>query len=172
MQRDLRVKHDRAVRLRAVQMFDEGYGCDSIAGVLGISRYTVRQWWRKYHSIGVEGVLQVGGPNRSYPYEVKLAAAKAVVDEGVTIVDAMAMFGIKSHSSLQRWCKTYREGGAEALGPKPKGRPKGAKSAPKMLTREQELERRIQKLEAENAYLKKVAALKAERSRTMSNRQS
>lgn len=172
MQRDSRSKHDGAARLRAAQMFDEGYGCDSIAGVLSISRYTVRQWWRKYHSIGVEGVLQVGGPNLSYPYEVKLAAAKAVVDEGATMVDAMAMFGIKSHSSLRRWCRAYREGGAEALKPKPRGRRKKAESAPETLTREQELERRIQKLEAENAYLKKVAALKAERSRTASNRQS
>ncbi|MDE8703869.1 helix-turn-helix domain-containing protein, partial [Adlercreutzia equolifaciens] len=36
-------------------------------------------------------------------------------------------------------------------------------SAPK--TREQELEARVRRLEAENAYLKKVRALEAEKSR-------
>lgn len=51
--------------------------------------------------------------------------------------------------------------------PKPKGRPggSGAKAAPR--TREQELEERVRKLEAQVAYLKKSIALKAElRSRT------
>lgn len=60
-----------------------------------------------------------------------------------------------------------------ALRPKPKGRHKGTSSPPKKTTREQELERRVRKLEAENAYLKKSIALKAEkRSRTAIRRSS
>lgn len=78
----------------------------------------------------------------------------------------MSKFGIMSEAPISRWVKAYREGGAEALRPKRKGRPSSA-AEPKGLTREQELERRIRKLEAENAYLKKSMALKAEkRSRT------
>ena len=53
-----------------------------------------------------------------------------------------------------------RNSGAEALRPKPKGRPKGAKAAP--ATREQQLEREVRRLEAQVAYLKKSIALKAE----------
>ena len=60
---------------------------------------------------------------------------------------------------LDRWCRLYRKGGAEALKPKPKGRPKGAKAKPRELTREQELEERCRRLEAEVAYLKKLRAL-------------
>ena len=80
-------------------------------------------------------------------------------------VQPMAAFGIASRTPLDSWCRLYREGGADALRPKPKGRPKGsaAQSAPK--TREQELEARVRRLEAENAYLKKVRALEAEKSR-------
>ena len=52
-----------------------------------------------------------------------------------------------------------REGGAEALRPKPKGRPKGSKAKPRELTREQELEERCRRLETEVAYLKKLRAL-------------
>ena len=73
--------------------------------------------------------------------------------------DAMEAFGIMSMSPLKRWCALYREGGAEALRPKPKGRPKGSKAKPRERTREQELEERCRRLETEVAYLKKLRAL-------------
>lgn len=78
-----------------------------------------------------------------------------------------------SATSLKEWARAYREGGPEALRPKPKGRPRGAGGKPGEPTREQELERRVRKLEAENAYLKKSIALKAgKRSRTARRRPS
>ena len=74
----------------------------------------------------------------------------------------MARFGIASQSPLEKWCRLYRDGGDEALRPKPKGRPGGSASRPRApLTRERELEERVRKLEVENAYLKKLAALRA-----------
>ncbi|WP_261429605.1 helix-turn-helix domain-containing protein [Xiamenia xianingshaonis] len=85
----------------------------------------------------------------------------------------MARFGIASTSPLQKWLRAYREEGAAALRPRPKGRSKGAEEAPEKMTREQELERKVRKLEAENAYLKKSIALKAEkRSRTARRQRS
>ena len=74
--------------------------------------------------------------------------------------EVMREFGIASKSPLDSWCRKYRECGAEALRPKPKGRPKGAEAAP--ATREQQLEREVRRLEAQVAYLKKSIALKAE----------
>lgn len=56
---------------------------------------------------------------------------------------------------LKRWCALYREGGAEALRPKPKGRPRGSGPKSRGRTREQELEERCRRLETEVAYLKK-----------------
>ena len=115
----------------------------------------------------------MGKKHNTYSFETKLAAVKAVVDEGMTKPEAMARFGIASPSAFKKWLKAYREEGPEALKPKPKGRPRGSGSPPKETTHEQELERRIQKLEAENAYLKKSIALKAEkRSRTARRRPS
>ena len=87
-----------------------------------------------------------------YDYGTKVAAARAVVDGGMAKPEAMRRFGIASGSPLDRWCSLYRGGGAEALLPKPKGRPRGsAASAPR--TREWELEERVRKLEAQVAYL-------------------
>ena len=95
-----------------------------------------------------------GGKHATYSFETKLAAVRAVVDEGMTKPTAMARFGITSTTPLETWLRAYREGGPDALRPKPKGRHRGTSSPPKKMTREQEPERRIRKLEAGNAYLK------------------
>ena len=67
-----------------------------------------------------------------------------------------------------KWAQKYREGGPDALRPKPKGRPRSAEGGePRPKSREAELEEENRRLRAENAYLKKSIALKAEkRSRT------
>ena len=161
------------MRLCAAGLYDEGRGRASIAALLGIPEETVGKWLDVYRSAGIEVLTMMGKKHNTYSFETKLAAVKAVVDEGMTKPEAMARFGIASPSSFKKWLKAYREEGPEALKPKPKGRPRGSGSPPKETTHEQELERRIQKLEAENAYLKKSIALKAEkRSRTARRRSS
>ena len=57
----------------------------------------------------------MGGKQASYTYEQRVAAASAVVDGGATKAEAMAELGIMSLAPLERWCRLYREGGAEAL---------------------------------------------------------
>ena len=66
-----------------------------------------------------------GGKHATYSFETKLAAVRAVVDEGMTKPAAMARFGITSTTSLKTWLGAYREGGPDALRPKPKGRHRG-----------------------------------------------
>ena len=84
----------------------------------------------------------MGAKKKTYSFDTKVAAVRAVEDEGSTVPEAMARFGIASSSPLRKWLKAYREGGPEALRPRPKGRPKGAKAAPGPMAREQELELR------------------------------
>ena len=163
---DLRCKHDRLLRERAAELFDRRFGYESVARMLGLGQGR-EKWQQTYRAVGRDGLLNMGKTHARYDFETKVAAAGAVVDGGMPKPEAMRRFGIASPSPLDRWCRLYREGGAEALRPKPKGRPggSGAKAAPR--TREQELEERVRKLEAQVAYLKKSIALKAElRSRT------
>ena len=81
----------------------------------------------------------------------------------------LARYGVASVTALQRWCREYRAGGAEALRPRPKGRPKGARSKPKPKpTREQELAEQVAYLKAKVAYLEKLRALRANKSRDAS----
>jgi len=105
----------------------------------------------------------MGVKHARYDYETKVAAARAVVDGGMSKPEAMTRFGIASATSLKQWCRLYREGGAQALKPKPKGRPKGSGMGAVPPTREEELAERVRKLEAQVAYLKKSIALKAHR---------
>ncbi len=160
---DLRRRHDRRLRELAADMFESGCGYKSVAKALGVSGEAVRRWQQTYRSVGRDGLLNMGKARTTYDFETKVAAARAVVDGGMAKPEAMGRFGIAGLSPLEGWCRLYREGGAEALRPRPKGRPKGpaAKAAP--MTREQELEERVRKLEAQVAYLKKSMALKAER---------
>ena len=146
------------MRRRAAALFDSGRGHESVADSLGVPRAAVRKWQLTYRAVGLEGLLNAGGKRAGYDPGTRAAAARAVVDGGLPRSEAMRRFGIASASSPDRWCRLYREGGAEALGPKPKGRPKGP-AAPAPRTRERELEGRVRELEAEVAYLKKFRAL-------------
>ena len=150
---NLGMRHDRLLRKQAAQMFEKGFGYGVTASRLGVSAATVREWQKMYRVIGRSGLLAMGIKQARYDYETKVAAAAAVVDGGMSKPEAMMRFGIASATPLKQWCRLYREGGAQALKPKPKGRPKGSvRAAPP--TREEELAERVRKLEAQVAYLK------------------
>lgn len=68
-------------------------------------------------------------------------------------------FGLSSDRLVSGWSSKWRKGGDEALKPKPKGRPKGS-AAPRLLSEEEKLRRQVERLEAENAYLKKLRDLR------------
>ena len=119
-----RTLYDAVTRSRAAELYDEGYGVRSIANMIHVPRAAVRKWIDTYGSVGIEGLMLMGRKHAKYSFETKLAAARAVVDEGMTKPEAMARFGIASTSPLRKWLRAYREEGPEALRPKPKGRPK------------------------------------------------
>ncbi len=96
-----------------------------------------------------------GNDNKRYDWETKVAAARDHLEGGLTKIEVMAKYGVASIAPLQRWCREHRTGGAEALRPKPKGRP----------TRERELAERVASLEAKVAYLERIRALRASKSR-------
>ena len=163
MSANLGIRHDRLLRKQAIEMFEKGLGYGLTAKRLGMSAATVREWQKMYRVIGKGRLLAMGIKHTKYDYETKVAAAAAVVDGGMSKPEAMVRFGIASATPLKQWCRLYRESGAQALKPKPKGRPKGLGVGAVPPTREEELEERVRKLEAQVAYLKKSIALKAQR---------
>ncbi|MBF1656167.1 helix-turn-helix domain-containing protein, partial [Rothia sp. (in: high G+C Gram-positive bacteria)] len=115
---NLGLRHDRLLREQAAQMFKKGHGYRLTARKLGVSAATVREWQKMYRVIGRSGFLAMGIKQARYDYETKVAAAKAVVDGGMSKPEAMMRFGIASATPLKQWCRLYRQGGAQALKPK------------------------------------------------------
>ena len=143
MREDRRRRYDDGFRREALELIKSGAGKDTLARRLAIPVYTARNWIGLYRSNGEEAVMG-GGGSRRYDWETKVAAARDHVENGLTKTEVMAMHGIASVTPLERWCREYRAGGPEALGPRPKGGPRGSKSKPKPEpTREQELAERV-----------------------------
>ena len=135
----------------------------SVARILGVPVKAVRRWQQRYQAVGREALLDMGETPRKYDFETRVAAARAVVEDGMAKPDAMREFGIANMTSLDNWCRLYRREGAEALRPRRRGRPRGSGVQAGPATREEELEREVRRLEAKVAYLEKSMALKAAR---------
>ena len=86
MSTDLRCRHDRALRELAAGMFGEGRGYKSVAGSLGIPAEAVRKWQQTYRAVGRDGLLSMGKAHARCDFETKVAAARAVVDDGMCVL--------------------------------------------------------------------------------------
>lgn len=168
---DCRRRYDDGFRRVAVSLFREGLGYKSVARRLDMPVGTAKQWGLLYGSGGEAALMGERGGRKVYDYETKLSAVLDHVEHGLTKAEVMARYGIASLAPLERWCREYRAGGPDALRPRPKGRPKGARSKPKPAPdRERALEEENAYLRAKVAYLEKVDALLASKSPTGRNR--
>lgn len=164
MREDRRKRYDDEFRHEALGLIKAGVGKHFLARRLAMPVQTAEKRIMKYRSNGEDAVMGAKG-KRSYDWETKVAAARDHVDNDMTKTEVMAKYAIASVAPLERWCREYRTGGPEALRPKPKGRLRGAKSSPKPKpTRE----RGLSYLRAKAAYLEKVRALRAQKSRDAS----
>ena len=154
----MRDRIDGKTKARVVALVDEGLGAKSLAKALGVSPRTARTWICTYRRRGGLWLADVR-KNQSYPLELKIAAARAVVLEGQSVETVLGRFGISTRSVLTRWVQAYRDDGEDGLRPKKRGRP-AAESRP-----ETDAEK-IARLEMENAALKKLAALVAQERRS------
>ena len=139
-------------REQLVGLFEQGMGYHAAANALGVSKYAVRKFCRRFKLHG--RLCLVEKPtNQQYSFEIKKEVAERH-RAGETAMDLAREFGLSSEQLVRAWSWKWRKGGDEALKPKPKGRPKGS-VAPKPLSEEEKLRRQVARLEAENAYLKK-----------------
>ena len=102
MRMDRRVKYDVEVRRKAAKLFASGMGSCTVASTLSVSLSTVKEWHHIYNAFGSEVLLTMDGKQALYTYEQKVAAARAVVEDGMTKTEAMAKFKIMSLAPLKR----------------------------------------------------------------------
>ena len=111
-----------------------------------------------------------GKPYRRYTPEFKVMVIETMSKEKLSHKEAARRFKINAHSAVAKWERIYLEEGKEGLYIERRGR-KSTGRPPKLKKEvEEDLIAEVQRLRAENAYLKKLNALVAERVRQEKNR--
>ena len=97
-----------------------------------------------------------GIPNKRYTPEFKQRVVEAVMQDGLSYTEAAKLYDIQGHDRIQSWERIYLEEGPEGLAVERRGR--RSTGRPKKLPSkvEADLLAEVQRLRAENAYLKNL----------------
>lgn len=106
-----------------------------------------------------------GKPNKRYTPEFKIKVVKTMQEEKLSYHEAARQFDVRDHHSVARWERIYLEEGEEGFYVERRGRKSTGRSTKLKQKVEEDLLAEVQRLRAENAYLKKLNALVAERVR-------
>jgi len=147
-------------RLAAIQAVEAGESIASVAKRFQMSANVVSRSLMLYQEHGQEGLQS---QTYNWTAEEKYQVLQYMHENNLSCQETGIQFRISGSSTIWQWERRYLENGIEGLEVKKKGRkPRIPKPKPPK-TREEELLDRIQYLEAENEYLKKLNALVAER---------
>ena len=106
-----------------------------------------------------------GHQNKKYTPELKIEVIETMHKEKLSYKETAERFEIVGHDRIQKWERIYLEEGAKGLYIERRGR-KSTGRPPKLKKEvEEDLIAELQRLRAENDYLKKLNALVAERVR-------
>lgn len=141
----------------AVTLFEQGHGYRSVAAQLHVSSSGIEKLYDRWRIYG-RFCLVEKRTKRQYPFEVKKEVVTRFL-EGETRSALAREFQLSSPVLISSWVRHYRVEGVDGLRAKPKGRPKGS-TVPPAMTQEEKLRRQVARLEAENAYLKKLRDLR------------
>lgn len=160
------MKHPFHIRLAAVEHYMAGKsGIKETARLFSVGKSPLTRWLRAYRRQGKAGLED--RPARTYTAEFRLRVVRYVAKNRCSYAEASSRFAIPNESLILNWMRRYRRGGAKALhtarpGPamSQKKYVPGAKPFSEMTPKE--LQRELEYLRAENAYLKKLKALREE----------
>jgi transposase len=152
-------------KLAAVHRYLQGYDSYSTIGAsIGAASSLVITWVKQYEENGVEAFVK---SYTSYSTEFKLDVLKYMNDYGTSPNKTAAIFKIADPSLVRKWRRQFEEHGIDALESKKKGRPSMKKETKKIEPKKstqaegtvETLQAKVERLEMENAYLKKLNAL-------------
>ena len=95
-----------------------------------------------------------GKPNKRYTPEFKKMVVETMEKEHLSIHATMQEFGINDHKIIERWERIYLEEGPEGLSVERRGRSSTGRSKKLPKEVEEDLLAEVQRLRAENDYLK------------------
>ena len=101
-----RSKYETEIMLEAVQAYLEGRSSQqAIADRLQIDRSALRQWIKKYESMGADAFIE--SSNKRYPKEVKEQAVADYLAGRGSLLDICKIHKIRSTTQLRNWIKKY-----------------------------------------------------------------
>ena len=100
-----------------------------------------------------------GKPNKRYTPEFKKNVIDTMLEEKLSYSETARRFDVSNHNRIQEWERIYLTEGAEGFAVERRGR--GSKGRPQQLPKEveEDLLAEVQRLRAENEYLKNLQAL-------------
>ena len=112
-----------------------------------------------------------GVPNKRYTGEFKQMVVEAMMRDKLSYKEAARQFDVSSDTRVSSWERIYLMEGPEGLYIERRGR--GSKGRPTKFPKEveEDLLKEVQRLRAENAYLKKLQALVLEEERHKNKKQ-
>jgi transposase-like protein len=137
-----------------------------IARQVQVNKSIVSGWIRLYEQHGSKAFLK---NYTTYSTQFKMDVLNYMNDTGTSSIDAAAIFNISSPGMIRNWRTKWKQGGIDALQSKKKGRPSMKKETKKSESKKvtptpvegtvEALQAKIERLEMENAYLKKLNSL-------------
>lgn len=121
------MRHGMGIRSEAARCFEMGYAEKAVSTLLAVPKSTVKERPYACRALGREALL--AAKHRAYSHELEVEAARAVLERRMPKPEAMRAYGLGSITQVATWCRPCREGGPDALLPKPKGRPRKAEAA-------------------------------------------
>lgn len=106
-----------------------------------------------------------GVANKRYTPEFKKLVIETMQEEGLSYTETSRRFEVNSHRRIQDWERIYLTEGPEGFSVERRGR--GSTGRPRKFPKEveEDLLAEVQRLRAENAYLKNLQALVLENER-------
>ena len=164
---DRRFKFSYRVKVSTIKSIESGReSCISAARRLGCRKNTIVRWRKQHRLYGVEGLRLRNG---SYDGLFKLQVVQYMLRKGLSLMETAIRFKIPNECVVINWLKKYKQQGPSGLlkggrGRKKTGMSKKVRKKPvdPLDGRDEKLaalQKEVEYLRAENAFLKKLDAL-------------
>ena len=164
-------KHSLETKLKAIRMVtDEKWSHGYVANEIGTAKVVIQRWLAFYEAHGIDGLIS---KNNNYSGEFRVRVVEYLLRNNLSYFRAAVYFNIPSDMEVGRWAKLYLSQGPSAL------YKKGERSTDTMKREysrtqgkdykemtKKELLKEIERLDCENAYLKKLDALVQEKEKS------
>ena len=160
-------RHNLESKLMIVKyVLDENHSFWEASDFFGVAYQTIRTWVKHYEHEGISGLTI---KNKGYSGEFRVYVVEYMRKHKLSLAQTAIQFSLPDHTRVRIWNKIYDEKGPQYLMEEHRGRKKmknteksnkQKKNNSKMNnSAEKELLKKIEYLETENAYLKKLNAL-------------